>query len=157
MRRPGFIRDLYQEKKIQVVSPSTAVKDAYLHKAERYLLSARLLQENEHYEEAVSMAYYSMYYGVIALFFQVGLKCENHTAAIILLGEVFDLDATALANAKRERIDTQYYVDTQTTAEDVREMIRDAEVFNTRINDFIARMTNQEIRKYREVLKTIVE
>ncbi len=157
MQRPGFIRDLYHEKKIQVVRPSRDVKDAYLHKSERYLSSARLLFENEHYEEAVSMAYYSMYYCVIALFFQAGLKCENHTAAIILLEEVFGLEGSALANAKRERIDTQYYVDTRTTAEDVREMIHDAEAFNTRTSDFIARMTNRGIEKYREVLKTIVE
>jgi len=38
------------------------------------------------------MAYYSMYYSVLALFFATGIKCENHTAAIILLREIFAID-----------------------------------------------------------------
>jgi uncharacterized protein (UPF0332 family) len=33
-----------------------------------------------------------MYYSVLALFFATGIKCENHTAAIILLREIFAID-----------------------------------------------------------------
>jgi len=41
--------------------------------------------KNKKLEEAVSMAYYSMYYSLLALLFRVGIKSENHTASIFLL------------------------------------------------------------------------
>ena len=65
------------------------MKTAYRKKAESHLVSARLLLDNDLFEQSVSMAYYSMYYSVMALFFASGIKCENHTAAIVLLKENF--------------------------------------------------------------------
>src|SRR5665647_921994 len=110
MRRPGFLKRLHEEAVLQLVAPSDEMKSAYLKKAESNLISARLLLDNDLFEKSVSMAYYSMYYSVLALFFATGIKCENHTAAIILLKKVFSIDNTDLEHAKTERIDKQYYV-----------------------------------------------
>jgi uncharacterized protein (UPF0332 family) len=63
------------------------MRTAYLKKSESHLISARLLLDNDLFEQSVSMAYYCMYNSVMALFFATGIKCENHTAAIILLRE----------------------------------------------------------------------
>lgn len=38
------------------------------------------------------MAYYSMYYMVLALLFATGIKCENHSGAIILLERLYGID-----------------------------------------------------------------
>ena len=135
MKKHAFLTELYAGKKIQVVNPSEDMKVSYLRKSESYLQSAKLLRDNEHFEEAVSMAYYSMYYSVMALFFRAGIKCENHSAAILLLQEVFGIDNTDISTLMRERIDKQNYVDTVTTIQDVEDLIRKAESFNAKIFD----------------------
>jgi len=43
-------------------------------------------------EETVSMAYYSMYYMLLALLFKTGIKCENHSGAMILLERLYGID-----------------------------------------------------------------
>lgn len=105
---------------------SEEMKIAYLKKSESHLISARLLLDNDLFEQSVSMAYYSMYYSVLALFFATGIKCENHTAAIILLTRVFALDNTDLEYAKTERIDKQYYVTSAPVRDDVVALIQTA-------------------------------
>lgn len=131
--------------------------EAYLKKSKSYLSSARILCDSGHYEESVSMAYYSMYYMVMALFFRNGIKCENHSATILLLNEVFDIDNSTLSQAKKERIDKQYYVETSASREDVDDLIRNAELFNSRIMDVIARITNEKIARHREKLRILIE
>lgn len=103
------------------------------------------------------MAYYSMYYMVMALFFRNGIKCENHSATILLLKDVFDIDNAAISDAKRERIDKQYYVESSATREDVEDLIRTADLFTLSILDSIARITNEKIARHREQLKKLIE
>jgi len=157
LKRQNFLHELAGKRKIQLIKPSDDVKEAYLKKSGSYLASAKLLRDNEHYEEAVSMAYYSMYYVVLALFFRTGIKCENHSAGVIILEEVFGIDTTALSTAKKERIDTQYYVDTVATKQDVDDMIRNAEVFHAYLLDTIARLSSETIPKYRKRLKVLIQ
>ncbi|WP_332450041.1 HEPN domain-containing protein [Methanoculleus sp.] len=95
---------------MQIVTPSAQVQEAYRKKSESYLVSAKILLENERLEETVSMAYYSMYYMVLALLFATGIKCENHSGATILLESLYGIDNSRIAAAKRDRIDKQYYV-----------------------------------------------
>ena len=93
--------------------------------------------ENDLFEHSGSMAYYSMYYSVLALFFATGIKCENHTAAIILLKKVFSIDNTDLEHAKTERIDKQYYVTSAPVRDDVVALIQITESFNAELLDVI--------------------
>ena len=126
------------------------MRTAYLKKAESHLVSARLLFDNDLFEQSVSMAYYSMYYSVLALFFASGIKCENHTAAIILLKEIFGRDNTEIRDAKSERIDKQYYVTSSPIRGDVVALIRTAESFNAKLRDFTDRLTSRDIEQYRK-------
>ncbi|HNX17332.1 MAG TPA: HEPN domain-containing protein [Methanoregula sp.] len=132
------------------------MKTAYLKKSESHLISARLLLDNDLYEQAVSMAYYSMYYSVLALFFATGIKCENHTAAIILLNEIFSIDNSDLEHAKSERIDKQYYVTSVPVRDDVVALIQTAETFNATLLDAIDRLTNEKIQKYRKKFQMLI-
>lgn len=126
------------------------MKTAYRKKAESHLVSARLLLDNGRFEESVSMAYYSMYYSVLALFFATGIKCENHSAAIILLAEIFGRENAEIEAAKRERIDKQYYVTSAPVREEVVALIRTAESFNAELHDFTDRLTFREIDDFRK-------
>lgn len=154
--RPSFLKKLHKDATLQLVVPSEEMKTAYLKKSESHLTSARLLLDNDLFEQSVSMAYYSMYYSVLALFFATGIKCENHTAAIILLTEVFAIDNTDLEHAKTERIDKQYYVTSAPVRDDVVALIHTAESFNAELRDVIDRLTNEKIEKYRKRLQSLI-
>jgi uncharacterized protein (UPF0332 family) len=157
LKKQNFLHELFDERKIQVVNPSVDIAEAHLKKSKSHLASAKLLRDHEHYEEAVSMAYYSMYHGVMALFFRTGIKCENHSAAILLLKEVYSIDNTPISNAKKERIDKQYYIDTLSTRKDVDELINQAGLFSAHLEDVIERITNEKIASYRGRLRSLVE
>jgi len=150
MKKISFLSKLKREGKLQLVPPSETIKDSYLKKSESNLASAKILLENERLEESVSLAYYSMYNMLTAILFQVGIKCENHTASIILLNALFGIDNNSISSAKEERIDKQYYVDFNVTRKDIVELIETAEEFNKNLFDFSSKMNSQKIKDYRE-------
>jgi uncharacterized protein (UPF0332 family) len=150
MKKINFLSRLYREGKLRLVSPSETIKDSYVAKSESNLVSAKILLDNQRLEESVSLAYYSMYNMLTAILFQVGIKCENHTASIILLNALFGIDNKSISFAKDERIDKQYYVDFGVTREDTAELIETAEEFNKNLFDFSSRMNSQKIKDYRE-------
>jgi uncharacterized protein (UPF0332 family) len=156
LTKQGFIKKLHKEKALQLVAPSDEIKTAYLRKSESFLASARLLLDNNRFEESVSMAYYSMYYSVLALFFATGIKCENHTAAIILLDDVFGIDSSALESAKTERIDKQYYVTSAPVRDDVIDLITAAESFDADLLDVIDRLTTDKREAFQKKLKALL-
>lgn len=156
MTKQGFLNKLHKHGALQLVAPSDEIKTAYLRKSESFLASARLLLDNERFEESVSMAYYSMYYSVLALFFATGIKCENHTAAILLLDEVFGVDSSALESAKIERLDKQYYVSSAPIRGEVVSLIKTAESFDAELLDFIDRLTNEKRESFRNRLQTLI-
>ncbi len=156
MTRPGFLKRLHKDGARELVDPSIEIKEAYLHKSESFLASARLLLDNDHFEEAVSMAYYSMYYSVLALFFLTGIKCENHSAAIMLLRDLYGIDNSAIEDAKTERIDKQYYVSSAPVRDDVVVLIKTAEAFDAGLLDATERLTNAKIESIRTKLLAIL-
>jgi uncharacterized protein (UPF0332 family) len=151
-----FLSKIRKEGRLKLVEPSEEVKGAYFQKSESHLVSARLLLEHGRLEEAVSMAYYSMYHAVMALFYRIGLKCENHTASILLLEKIFGLDAYDIAEAKKERIDKQYYIDFSVTEKEVKDLVRTAERFRSTIVDFTERLTSKDIGRFRERARRIL-
>jgi uncharacterized protein (UPF0332 family) len=153
MKKMNFLSKLKKEGKFLLVEPNEEVKKAYLEKSESNLISAKILLENNRLEEAVSLAYYSMYHLLLALLFKVGIKSENHSISIILLKELFEIDNEEISNAKIERIDKQYYVNFNILKNQVEETIKVAEKFNGKIIDFISKMNNSDILKYREKFK----
>ncbi|MFH1432388.1 MAG: DNA-binding protein, partial [archaeon] len=56
--------------------------------------------------------------------FMTGIKCENHSASIILLKKIYSIDNTKISHAKKERIDKQYYIDFRITKDDAEDIIR---------------------------------
>jgi uncharacterized protein (UPF0332 family) len=156
LTKQGFLKKLYNDKDLQLVAPNDVVKVAYLKKSDSFLASARLLRDNERFEESVSLTYYSMYYSVLALFFATGIKCENHSAAIILLDEIFGIDNSAIKSAKSERIDKQYYVATAPVRSEVLTLIKTAELFNAKLLDVVDRLTKDKIDSFRKKLLKLI-
>ncbi|NPV50409.1 MAG: HEPN domain-containing protein [Candidatus Methanofastidiosum sp.] len=152
MIKTDFLAKLFDEKKIQILEPSENLKNAYLKRSEESLSSSKILAEAGNLNDSIALTYYSMYHSVLALFYRIGLKSENHIASIMLLKSIFGIDTSSLERAKRERIDNQYYVDFHITKEVTFEMIKVAESFNLEIIDFIDKLKEKEIIEYRNKL-----
>ena len=148
MKELMFLKKLKKQRVIELVEPSEEIKDSYIAKSENCLRSAKILFQNNLYENSVSEAYYCMYDLLLALLFKVGIKCENHTASIILLDKVFNAPELLriVLFGKEERIDKQYYVDSQQkskiTEESCKEMILKSENFLVKMKLFISELKN---------------
>ena len=156
MKKAGFLKSLNKEQKLRIVEPSEDMKQAYIEKSSASMKSAEILLQNSLLENSVPMAYYSMYNMLMALFFKVGIKCENHAGSIILLKELFEIDNSKIEFAKKERVDKQYYADFDISRKEVENLILMAKDFNSNLYDFIDRMTGKSIVDLRNKLKAIL-
>ena len=157
MNTINFLKKIKKEGKLELVNPSEEMKQAYIVKSESNLISAKILLTSNRLEEAVGLAYYSMYHLLTALLFKIGIKSENHSISIILLKEVFNESNEEIFKAKTERIDKQYYVDFKITNEDVMDTIRKAEVFNSKLTDFISRLNHEDIELCRNKFMDLIK
>ena len=156
MKKKDFLIKLKKEGKIGLVESSEEIKNSYLEKSESNLVSAKILLENNKLEESVALVYYSMYSSIIALFFKIGIKCENHSATIIILKEIFGINNSDISFAKKERIDKQYYADFNVTELEVKESLKIAEEFNAKVLDFIIKLNNSDVEKYKLKFKELI-
>ena len=129
-----FLNKLKTEGKLEIINPSEEISLSYSYKSSNCFKSAKILLQNNLYDNSVSMSYYAMYNQLTALLFNVGIKCENHTGSIMLLKELFEKENlfNIISNAKKERIDKDYYVTTEKngiTKEIAQELLIGAEKF----------------------------
>jgi uncharacterized protein (UPF0332 family) len=157
MKKTNFLSRLNKEKKLELVEPSEEIKESYIKKSENGLSSAKILLNNEKLEEAIALSYYSMYHMLTALLFKTGIKCENHSGTIALMKELFNLNNSDILLAKSERIDKQYYTDFHITKEETKNAIRNAEIFNSKILDFISKLNNEHIKIYRKKFQELMK
>lgn len=155
MKKPSFLSKLKAKGKLELVEPSEEICNSYLEKADNCLKSAKILLQNNLYENSVSMSYYAMYDSLTAVLFKAGIKCENHTASIMLLKKLFGkLEMFRMISfAKEERIDKQYYVISKEnfvlTKESAKDMVETADNFLVKMKLIISELKNEDIEKVR--------
>lgn len=152
----NFLVKLYEDGKLQPIDASEEISLSYMIKSSKSLLSSKTLKDIGNHEDCVALAYYSMYHSLLALLFKVGIKSENHKASITLLKEIFDIDNSSILFAKSERVDKQYYVEFNASEKDSVIAIKNAEEFIDTVNDFIGRLNNENIKKYKEIFQKII-
>lgn len=156
MKKPDFLAKLRKKRKIELVEPSREISQSYLIKSENCLRASKVLLKEKLLENSVTEAYYAMYNSVLALLFRCGIKSENHTASILLLGRLFNLEEKkdSLSKAKKERIDKQYYLtddkNYEINEEIALKMIRDAELFILEIRAYIGKLNPGSIQNVRK-------
>ncbi|MBI3412593.1 MAG: HEPN domain-containing protein [Candidatus Aenigmarchaeota archaeon] len=161
MKKPDFLSKLKEEGKLGLVEPSAEISKSYINKADNCLKSAKLLLQNNLYENSVSMSYYTMYNSLTALLFNCGLKCENHAGSIILFKELFGrMDLFKIISfAKKERIDKQYYVTSEKnfilTKESAEDMLAKAEDFLVKMKLMISELRNEQVETLRKKFETL--
>lgn len=155
-----FLDKLKKEEKLELVEPSEDVCESYLEKSANCLKSAKILLQNNLFENSIGQSYYAMYNSLLALLFRVGIKCENHSGSILLLKLLFEEKDSfrLISEAKKERIDKQYYVTTakdKITKEIAVELFSDAEDFVLRLKIIIKGLDNERISELRKKFNLI--
>lgn len=156
MKELNFLKKLKRKGTIELVEPSEEMSLSYLTKAENCLKSAKILFSSQLYENSISEAYYCIYNSLLSLLFKIGIKSENHSASIILFDKLFEKKdlVKIISWAKEERIDKQYYVETQqivkVTKESCNEMIIKAEDFLVKMKLLISELNNEKINSVRD-------
>src|SRR3989339_998789 len=89
MKNWGFLNKLRKEGKLEIIEGSEQIALSYEKKGIECREVANLAFNNGYFESAITQSYYSMYNNVLSLFFKCGIKCENHSAAAIILKEFF--------------------------------------------------------------------
>jgi len=156
-----FLNKLKREKKLELVEPSEDICDSYSQKSADCLKSAKLLLQNNLFENSIGMSYYAMYNLLIALLFRVGIKCENHGGSIILLKLLFEENNLfkLISEAKKERIDKQYYVTAdkdEITKDAAQELYNDAEEFVLKTKVAVKNLDNDYVKGLRAKFKELV-
>ncbi len=87
-----------------------------------------------------------------------GIKCENHTGNIVMLGGLFGAGELhkIISDAKKERIDKQYYVDFEVSKKDVEELIDKSKQFITKMKLMIESLKNEDVDNIRKKFDAIV-
>ena len=155
-----FLNKLKKEEKLELVEPSEEICNSYSEKSVNCLKSAKLLLQNNLYENSIGQSYYAMYNILLALLFRVGIKCENHGGSILLLKLLFSENDlyTLISDAKKERIDKQYYVTTEKdeiTKDIAIELLNNAENFVLKMKLLVKNLNNDSIDKLREKFMAI--
>lgn len=153
----NFLGKLKKEEKLQIVEPSEEIKDAYIERSSETLRSAKTLFGIDNLRDSVAMTYYSMYYSLLALLFRIGVKCENHAGSIILLEKIFGINNSTISQAKKDRVDRQYYVDFSVTKEEVSNMIEVAEEFNADMLHFIDILNSEKVSMYGKKARELLQ
>lgn len=160
MSGQDFLNELKEEGQLELVEPSEEICSSYLEKADNCMKSAKILLENNLFENSVSMSYYTMYNALTALLFKVGIKCENHAGSIFVFKKLFgkiDLFKIIL-RAKEERIDKQYYVTSNKDfigKESARDLLAKAESFLVQIKLMVQNLRNEDVEKVRETFEGV--
>ncbi|MBI2125394.1 HEPN domain-containing protein [Candidatus Woesearchaeota archaeon] len=149
-----FLNQLKHEEKLDLVEPSEDICSSYSEKSAGCLKSAKILLQNDLYENSISMSYYAMYNLLLALLFRIGIKCENHSGSILLLKLLFAEKELykIISAAKKERIDKQYYVTTEKdgiTKDIAEELLHDAEEFVLKMKVVMRNLNNDSIGELR--------
>jgi uncharacterized protein (UPF0332 family) len=156
MQKQNFLDKLKFEKILKLIEPSEEISKSFLIKSEKCAIVAKLAFNEGIYENALSEAYYSIYNTVTALFYKCGIKCENHTAAVILIQKLFKLEHMykIFSDFKKDRIDNQYYVpvvDTEPiTKEQCNARIKTAQRFNVQLRAHMEKLTLEDIKNIRK-------
>jgi len=156
-----FLRKLNREGKLKLVEPTEDICNSYSEKSANCLKSAKLLFKNNLFENSIGESYYAMYNQLLSLLFKTGIKCENRRGSILLLKLLYADENLyqLISNAKKERIDKQYYVTTEkysATKEIASELLSKTEKFILKIKVIIKNLNNDSTNELRKLLKNLI-
>jgi len=119
-----------------------------LERAATKLSAAKILLREGYFDDAVSRAYYSMYFAARAILLTKDIVPKTHRGLISKFGLEFIDDGfiektygKALNVAKEDREEADYSIICEITEEEAKSVITDADAFLKRINEAIEKIT----------------
>jgi uncharacterized protein (UPF0332 family) len=118
--------------------------DRLLDRAQSKLESAQLLFDNGKYDDAISRAYYSMFYAARALLRLKDITPRTHKGVVSQFGSEFvrkgDMEAfyaKAINYARESREDADYGIYFEASQEEAEDILQDAKSFLEKARDII--------------------
>jgi len=157
MSEQGLLTKLKQSKELELVDPSEEVSQSFIEKSNNSMKAAKVLTRNKLCDDAISSAYYSTYNILTSLLAKTGIKCENHTASILVLKKLYHKNELAreIFKHKEERENAQYHLTLKNAKETAEKMIKKAEELNNKIRLEIQNLKAQDIEKIRKEFHTL--
>ncbi|MBD3262805.1 HEPN domain-containing protein [Candidatus Woesearchaeota archaeon] len=134
---------------LKLVKPNERLSKSYLKHAKSSLLRAKKDFEDKDLLWTTVAIYYAEYYALYSFLQKIGIKCENHSCSIAIVGFLLGENNTQIIKEhKNKRIDAQYYmkIDQENKVED---MLVKAQNFISNFDELVSNLSYKEISKYR--------
>lgn len=142
---------------LKIVEPNERLSKSYLEQAKASLLKANKDFEDKDLLWATVTIYYAEYYALYSFLQRIGIKCENHTCSILVVGFLLGKEMTKIINEhKDKRIDAQYYMETGKENE-VKVMITEAQNFVSSFDELISNFSDETIKEYIKIIKNKIK
>jgi uncharacterized protein (UPF0332 family) len=140
---------------IKIVEPNERLCKSYLEQAKSSLLKAEKDFHDKDLLWATVAIYYSEYYALYSFLQKIGIKCENHSCSILVVGALLGEEKTKTINEhKDKRIDAQYYMKIDQEPK-VNLMIKEAKRFVAYFDELVSNLSENEIKDYRKVIENM--
>ena len=96
--------------------------------------------------------YYAEYYALYSFLQRIGVKCENHSCSIVVVGFLLGEEKVkTIIEHKEKRIDAQYYMKVNQENR-VRIMFVEAQNFVSFFDELVSNLSDEEIKKHRGLI-----
>ena len=135
---------------LRITEPNEKLSREYLEQAKSSLLRAEKdLDDGDLLWSTVAM-YYAEYYALYSFLQRIGIKCENHSCSIFVVGFLTGPEKVRIINRhKDKRIDAQYYMKVGQEGR-IREMLREAKEFVSEFDELVSGLTERDIALHME-------
>ena len=118
-----------------------------MEKAHEKLAAARSLARDQHYDDAISRAYYAMFHSAGAVLLSLGITVDSHSALkamfglhLVKTGEIRREYGKSLSRLKDDRENGDYDIFTDFGADDAQKAISKAEGFVAEMKRYLSAM-----------------
>lgn len=138
----------------RVIESNDDLASAYLQKARHDLVVLRSIPSEDR-EWKAAAAYYARYHVLTALLLRVGVECKDHNCSLKITESLFsgvihsDL-FREIKEAKRQRIDLQYYTDRNVEKDKFEQNIEKVDDFVGKLQQVVESMTREDIEHIRK-------
>lgn len=142
------------KKWARIIDPNDNLSYAYLQKARHDLVVLRSIS-SEDTEWKATVAYYARYHVLTALLLRVGVECKNHNCSLMIAESLFSNVISSdllkeVKEAKRQRIDLQYYTDRVIEKEEFEQNIKNVDGFVGKLQQIIESLIREDIDRIRK-------
>ena len=139
---------------LKIVEPNERLSKSYLEQAKSSLLRAKKDFEDKDLLWTTVAIYYAEYYALYSFLQRIGVKCENHSCSILIIGVLLGEDKIKTINEhKDKRIGAQYYMKVDQEIK-VKAMLTEAQNFISSLDGLISNLSEKEIKEYRDKISS---